>query len=105
LRGDFQAAALWAHVIQLGMPQVLLLEPGAFLLIAVLPFKAWIDAKRSHHPDYSQIPVTMGHYTHAKTCRSTTRWQTPWWNLHHTQVCVYALNEGCGSVESVIYAN
>ena len=26
-------------------------------------YDRWIDAKRSGHPDYSQIPITMGHYT------------------------------------------
>jgi phospholipase C len=24
---------------------------------------AWIDAKRSHNPDYTGVPITMGHYT------------------------------------------
>jgi phospholipase C len=26
-------------------------------------YDRWIDAKRSHNHDYSQVPITMGHYT------------------------------------------
>jgi phospholipase C len=26
-------------------------------------YNRWIDAKRSHNHDYSQVPITMGHYT------------------------------------------